>query len=463
IIVIQHEEQIETRDVLFFEKDGDFIELLHAEEYGMSDEDNPVFLLQMYKGDYDLIFLANSLDIISACFPSGISDGTDRDDIVEKLEMEIAGKWIVYDQDDPDPAYRAMPMWGERNGVTVTNNGADLRGGDKLVPMVRLSARIDVKINQIGYGDKTYKLHSARLYNRRAKARLVPDEANYDFYYASKWDFSIYGPTVPQNNNPKLKDPLYYDIPAEYESAFEGQIYTFETEAKDAVSPDDPLEYTCVVLGIGLETNPGGGATRAYNDGTMYYRVDFIDSTTGEYVPLLRNHNYVITVQSIADLSGFPDPDRAYRSEPYGLTYEVQPWETYYEEIEMGGGLYRLDISQTYFEFILSTEKNIEITATHPDGWSIYTSKYPDRIEKADYLSIVMAYTIDDFQFYLPDTDSEKRGYRLENMTSGVTFGFLFQTFVSPPKGETVTEYLHVVSGNLTNVIAVKITSWITT
>ncbi|MCC8035399.1 MAG: hypothetical protein LIO77_05635, partial [Rikenellaceae bacterium] len=34
IIDIKHEDEIETLDVLVFEKDGDFIELLHAEEYG---------------------------------------------------------------------------------------------------------------------------------------------------------------------------------------------------------------------------------------------------------------------------------------------------------------------------------------------------------------------------------------------------------------------------------------------
>ncbi|MCD8072751.1 MAG: hypothetical protein LUE10_06225, partial [Alistipes sp.] len=440
--------------VLLMEPGGNFVSHKQGIFHNVTVGGDPIYAVEVQQGTYDFIFLPNCRSFISQAFPSGIAASTTRAQILEKLEVYIADQWIVYDEDDPDPAYIPMPMWGEKKNASVSPDGAEFTDTNS-VPVVRLTARIDIKLDRI-YENSTYskyyKLHSARLYNRRARARLIPDEQNYDFYYTSKWNFSLYGPTIPQTNNAKLKTPLYYDIPEEYETAYEAKIYTFETEAKDAVSPNDQLEYTCLVLGMGLDKNPGGGSTRGYHDETKYYRVDFIDSNTGEYVPLLRNHNYVVHVKDLTDHFGFPDPDQAYRSESYGITYQIYPWEAYYEEFEFDGGVYRLDISETSLDARMLSSVYFDVVTTHPNGIDIYTSKYPDRIEPAEYLTIIRANDTDASIEHNPEW---LRNFELLGLLPRRNYTVQVASEFIPTW--TYVEYIHVVSGNLTNVITVTI------
>lgn len=129
--------------------------------------------------------------------------------------------------------------------------------------------------------------------------------------------------------------------------------------------------------------------------------------------------------------------------------------------------VYRLDISQTYFEpNSLTYSLSVEMSTTHPDEWSAYPSSSPDQIEQSEYLSLKVAYdervweTLNLSYIHYPNAD----GY-IVDMVAGFTF--LLEIDVGNPgwnglypEGEpnVVVEYIHIVSGNLTNVISVKMT-----
>jgi len=173
--------------------------------------------------------------------------------------------------------------------------------------------------------------------------------------------------------------------------------------------------------------------TRALTDSTWYYRVDFTQErgSVEEYLPLLRNHLYEVKVTNIINL-GFPEPDQAFRSQPYGIGYSIVPWQLHEEEAQWGN--YRLDISSTYLQF----EKNggvqqVTVHTTHPEGWSYELSYKDDEItsNKPTFFTISMDEA--------PET----------GIPQNMTIEAVSDIFVID------TGYIHITSGNLTNVITV--------
>lgn len=479
-VVLEHEDKIKDLYVLFFSNDTqkDLLDIVKAEQYGLNEDGtNPIYMVSASKGTYHMVLLANCGDILvqAGLDEAGPDDGLTLEDFRMMLTMHsfdnsyMDGKWIT---DTADPEFIYMPMWGEREGVTVDSDGADLTGPN-LIPLIRMVARIDVMLSDAGGTVSLaarYDIHSIRFYNWHTTGQIIPDGDAVDFTYsAGEWKYEVHGPSIPTVGT-KNSDPMVYTMKPPV-TEFVASIYTFETDAPDASVPGmvyEPMEYPCLVVGISEKGK--GGVTRAddvdYNGtGIYYYRIDFIDNN-GNWLDILRNHNYTFTITAIKN-QGFPDPDQAHRSWLYDVEYDFE-WQSGYEENYATGGIYRLDISETYlYEATTLNKFLLTASTTHPDGLSLYPSKYPDRIEKPQYLFIANATDPRMWEemsmdyYYAPDIDGN-----ILNMPSGVEYEITLEPhnpgWPTHPAGEPniAVEYLHVVSGNLTNIITVRISGW---
>ncbi|MCD8172784.1 MAG: FimB/Mfa2 family fimbrial subunit [Alistipes sp.] len=477
-VVLEHEDKIKDLYVLFFSNDNqkDFLRIDKAVQYGLNtDGTNPIYMVSAAKGSYHMVLLANCEETLQY---TGLDEADPKDGLtLEDFRMMLTthaynwfddGKWIV-DPDDPD--FRYMPMWGERENVTVDSDGADLTGPN-LVPLIRMVAWIDIVLSSEGGNQSVaanYDLYSVRFYNWQTDAQVIPDENAVNFNYnAGDWQFAVAAPSIPTVGT-RDTEPLIYRMSTPV-SEYRASIYTFENEKPDITVPGmvyEPMEYPCLVIGLTDKgTNPGG-ITRADpscpDRGIFFYRIDFIDND-GNWLDILRNHNYTFTVTKVIN-QGFPEPEQAQRSWVYGADFKMEWSHGFDGSIATGdGGIYRLDINETYVE---TNSGNVYsyLSTTHPDGWSAYPSKYPDRIEGPDYLLLSGALDIrifdeyDSSYIFLPDSDGN-----LLNIPSDWVFE-LEIIVLNPgwngiyPAGEPkiVEEYIHIVAGNLTNVITIRI------
>ncbi|MCD7969323.1 MAG: FimB/Mfa2 family fimbrial subunit [Alistipes sp.] len=466
---LTHEDKIKELHVLFFEPDYpyDFLEIIQAEQYGLSTDNNPLYKVGVAQGTYRMVLLANCGEPLEDL---GIEDFEPGDCTLEDLQMSLTwlahnlsddGRWIT---NTSDPDFRYMPMWGEKESVTVDANGADLSGRENLVPMIRMLARIDVKLDDTGgmfSVASNYDIHSIRLYNWYTTAAAIPREDAVEFNYASGvWSYTVKESSAPETGGRDSQELLYTMSPAV--SSYTASIYTFENKKPDKESGEyyEPLIYPSLVVGVS-EKNKGSGVrgelTRAddpayHEQEIWYYRMDFIDNN-GEYLDILRNHNYTFLVKAITN-QGFPEPEQALHSWIYDLDFEVAGWKDMGtgEYIPGNDGIYRLDVSSTYLEVNQPNPIYIKISTTHPDGLKIYASDSPDKYDPASHTSLTYINTTDwsfdeegaHGQTYMGVSDPGE--YILEFELYDIDAIYLKEVF----------QYLHIVSGNMTNVITVR-------
>lgn len=441
----ENEFKLEDIYLLLFNTDG-YVDCYPGKNLAdhASDISRKTCTAELPKGTYDILIIGNCGAILSA---AGLQEGQSRQEVAETLIYQVNGAWGY-----TDATFTPFPIYGEVLNVTLDS---DKELTD--IPVVRMVAWIDVKLGSGFSPTQDGYLRSVHLYNPNTQGQLIPTTGNYT-HDAQQNTLVVHTPSVPATS--ASAGPLVYTPDGTTATELVYTIYTPEA----VMGTTDYLKNTCLVVGIGGKV--GSGATRAgLADSTYYYRIDFMDSNEN-FIPLLRNYCYTVTIEGISN-AGFPDPDKAYRSEPYGLSYEVVEWEMYPMNMGYDPEVYRLDISQTYFEpNSITYSLSVEMSITHPDGWSAYPSSSPDQIEQSEYLSLKVAYdervweTLELSYIHYPNAD----GY-IVDMVAGFTF--LLEIDVGNPgwnglypEGEpnVVVEYIHIVSGNLTNVISVKMT-----
>ncbi|MCC8088647.1 MAG: hypothetical protein LIO79_05210 [Rikenellaceae bacterium] len=332
------------------------------------------FQVDLPYGDYDLMVLANSHTEVDAAETADLLEGYTKDQIAKSIKFSETGKWDA----DQYGTFRAFPMWGEVENVTIDAATDDLY--DKTINMMRSVVRIDVELDESfsrSLGRIYYYIESVRLYMPNDEGQVIPDYTNVTTDNSSGVQLPIAdAPSVPSTAN-AITSPIIY-IPSTKSDKYNAEIYTMEANVGSLQTWD---ENTCLVIGIGYD--PAGGTTRAVNsdDSIHYYRVDFIKNYQDGvgnfvYIPLLRNHLYKVNVLKVNNY-GFYDPDDAWRSEAYGFSYEVsQHSEEKLETGDIGDAFYYLDISQTYFEVSgkgLNDPSGffyITVDTNHPDGWT---------------------------------------------------------------------------------------------
>lgn len=342
---------VETVDVMVFRADGDKKHYYTAigHELDNSAINKKTFEAVLPVGTWDIVVLTNARDIINN---SGIGHNESKATALAKLSVALAA-------DATDAAKKLVgfriPMMGHKAGIQIDSNTelidkSGSGGVDNSIKMVRMVSRIDVSLSakaasgsESGTGNANFALNSVRLYNYSTRGRVVPD--------LSSWpaDNKATTPCPPNTGygtaayNGESYAPLTYTAADELSSeknlpdALTRVIYTFEAAAGSSATP---LSNPSLVIGGYYN----GSSTESY------YRVDFYDDNTKQYVALLRNHRHLANIRSVTG-PGYDTPDKAFRSKPVNIEAEVLRWD----ESDMTGiafdGQHTLSVSQNEFTF----------------------------------------------------------------------------------------------------------------
>lgn len=367
------ETNIETIDVLLFRKAGGD-RLYYGNVLGVS-IDNSQGNVKNFKAvipvkdydNYDITVIANGRDVLSG---AGLSPGDEKSVVLGKLIKTVpAGeKWNS----------NRIPMWGEALNVEIDGN-TGLSGGNA-IKMTRMIARIDVKLSRkaatgsdvaTATGNANFELSSVRLYNYSTRGTIAPDLMN-------GWASG----EIPKATSPNRPEGGYGT--ALYGDGNEPLVYTAGDQHVSASSLPDSLIRAIYTL----EAPKGSGSTLATNTCLViggkykgdvketFYRIDIAQKNTAsqqyEYLPLLRNHRYLINITKISG-TGFGTPDEAFYSQPVNIEAGILEWNDGDIGDIIFDGQYYLGINPTEFQLYkdAKTGNKITVTTDVPVGWSI--------------------------------------------------------------------------------------------
>jgi hypothetical protein len=329
------------------------------------------FQVTLPTGEFDLMVMANANAMLGAA-GNTLTLGTSQTAVLNALQttMTTAG-W----QDDPTASdYRAMPMWGYRKGVTISEGTTSLANPINLARMV---AKVDIEMSGALVASNKFELKYVRVYNYSETGRLVPNLAG-----SFDWDgaTSISGyttPSQPSGGYSKATAPTEFITRSLGTGAtsLKNSIYLFEAEAGvspvTATMPNDYKNNTCLVIG-GDYDNSGT---------TTWYRIDFAQNIgtaqnpNWQYLPLLRNNSYSITINSITG-EGHPAPEEALNSVPANIETTILDWNEHDTSVEGSNGIYKLKVSHREYTLspaahdAASTDNILTVTTDHSKGWT---------------------------------------------------------------------------------------------
>jgi len=300
-------------------------------------------------GTHDIVVLANLPDALK---PDNIADlaetmGTTKAHFIAYFEDQSKG--AAWDMSRP------IPLWGEITEITTTqahNHKLELE-----IDLVRSLARIDVKVNT---SVTNFKMQTIRLYNASRNWQVIPNPDN--------WDAGALKMTTAPNEsksgyNPDTDGYLYtLETPG---TTYEAQIYTSEAPAGSAPLSDDWTNNTCLVVGgyFGVDNT----------DKLTYYRIDFTDAN-GNYLPLLRNHKYTVTINGVL-YHGQGSPEAALAAHPVNSMYSTVEWVSQQSNITVEGR-YTLSVNRPVVYLPKTGNENtnsdyeLTITTNHSGGWT---------------------------------------------------------------------------------------------
>lgn len=380
----EDENEIKEIDVLVFDAGGNYLYTAFGYNFQQPNPVDPTrktFNVKLRTGTFDLMILANARKIISDAYPTGIANGTTRAALETALTMTKTGGWNA---DPSDGNYKAIPMWGYIKNTTVSASSAQQNAY-----LSRMVAKVDIGVNP-DIDPDDFKLTSVYFYNGNTVGRLIPD--GYDDA-GSTWQTATPAATDPSLPGAPARElgPLPYTalqtVSGSAQQELKGMIYAFEAEKGTFPETDWAkfLENPCLVVG---GEYMGGQES--------FYRIDFVKKvgTNYEYLHLLRNYLYNVTIQSVSG-PGFPQVDDAFNSHPVNIDAEVIPWnDSEITEVVIDGP-YMFGVNEG--EFTLSrdahtnspseTDNKLIITTNYRDGW-VLDKIVDDAGVTADWLTL---------------------------------------------------------------------------
>ncbi|MDR1274557.1 MAG: hypothetical protein LBK12_08405 [Odoribacteraceae bacterium] len=366
------ENAVTTIDVLLFTADGNDrfrYRALATSITGASSQKE--FTVKLPEETWNVVVLANARGALAASpeasllVPSTLAPGSTvtRATILGGLVQQLTAtgnKWT-------DESFPGIPMWGYRDNLAI--NASTLNPAAS-IDLTRAIARVDVSVKDDATLRDKFYLSSARLYNYNRAGSLSPAAytgagSNVGGYNGAQWNGSkAIAPNLPGLTPLKVENsPLVYDIPTGKKHEYKQEIYTFEAAAGTA----NTVTNTCLVLGGYYKADAGSAAV------LTYYRVEFVNSSgqTDEYLPLLRNHNYSVTIQAVNG-EGYPTPEGAYNNKPSCIVVNVVDWND--------GGLNETDFTGQHYLSVDKSElvyyagggeKSLKALTDYPGGWTL--------------------------------------------------------------------------------------------
>ncbi len=247
--------------------------------------------------------------------------GVSKSNLLAQLKVSLneGELWNV-----DETTFKALPMWGESVPAVITKETGSIHGiegdDDSPIELLRMVARINVKVTDIALVLNKFKLDSVYLFNSNAAGLIVPDTANVG--RNANGEVCVTAPSIPPGLEMKRGKDAYVVYPASNDLLMENTIYTFESDAVAHTAQD---KATCVVIGGRFN----GSVT------ITYYRVDFVNSSDN-YFPLLRNYQYNINIKDVTG-AGYDTVEEAFgaKSVSFITTNITTPWETETQDEEL--------------------------------------------------------------------------------------------------------------------------------
>jgi hypothetical protein len=330
-------------------------------------------------GEFDLMVVTGAGAMLDAAQAAGkLNRGEAQNMVLEALQMAMpTGGWV---DNTNATGYRPIPMWGYKTAVKVpesfTGTGASTSLANP-IPLTRMLAKVDVQLSTALLSQSKFTLQSVRVYKYAEQGRLVPDIG--DATKSAFWEgitqttlASLTVPTIP--SIPSWADPTseFIDRTSGDGKSILNSIYLFESPVGMDLSSPTNFTPSLVIGG-------------SYNGGpTSYYRVDLAKDTdtnpnddvhNWEYIPVLRNHAYTITINDVIG-DGHASQADALDSAPANMNTSIFDWTNGDIRIATTNGLYLLGVSTD--EVILppgqhnatSTYNKLTIVTDYSGGWT---------------------------------------------------------------------------------------------
>ena len=308
--------------------------------------------------------------------------GKTREEVMQLFTFSMPDKGVWKDGE--------LPMWGVSDPVRVDHSaGAVPKLGT--VYLVRAVARVDVGLNlsNMSEGASTFDekaggiegitLTKVFFYNTNTTGRVSP------FENGIYWDEA----------NRKAKQPSIPDpAPAvtgkidRTSSIVDEKILLREVYVPEAVNAP-----TAATQGANGETLPENntenylkrpyivvgltGADKSRPDKETFFRIDYLKRTgaeadaTYEYLPLLRNHRYLVNIKAVGG-PGFDTEEDARKGPAANIMYNVVVWNESMMSDVLYDGQYMLGVSADHFTFYREGGSlTAKVQTSWPEGFTI--------------------------------------------------------------------------------------------
>lgn len=191
-------------------------------------------------------------------------------------------------------------------------------GGNNVltVNLYRIMARVQVYFgDKAGSGVSKFVAETVRLCNFNDRAQVIPEELG----------MVVTKPSIPNGTNRCLGDAVYTVT----ENKLQCSAYLFETAQPEDKDGNAHLNRPCLII--------GGKYDGSQN--TTYYRVDL--KKDNEYLDVLRNHSYEVTVTGVGSAGHGSDDDALAAKAENDISTDIIVWdETEVGNIDFEGNNY---------------------------------------------------------------------------------------------------------------------------
>jgi hypothetical protein len=308
--------------------------------------------------------------------------GKTREEVMQLFTFSMPDKGIWKDGE--------LPMWGASDPVRVDHSaGAVPKLGT--VYLVRAVARVDVGLNlsNISEGASTFDekaggiegitLTKVFFYNTNTTGRVSPFENG---IYWDEANRKAKQPSIPDpapavtgkiDRTPSIVDekillrevyvPEAVNVPTAATQGANG-------ETLPENNTENYLKRPYIVVGL-------TGADKSRPDKETFFRIDYLKRTgaeadaTYEYLPLLRNHRYLVNIKAVGG-PGFDTEEDARKGPAANIMYNVVVWNESTMSDVLYDGQYMLGVSADHFTFYREGGSLTAKVQTYwPEGFTI--------------------------------------------------------------------------------------------
>ena len=318
------------------------------------------------------------------------SDETGADELTGKTREEVMRLFTFSMPDKGTWKDGELPMWGVSDPVKVEHSaGAVPKLGT--IYLVRAVARVDVGLNlsstsegastldEKAGGIEGITLTKVFFYNTNTTGRVSPFESE---TYWDKGNRKAKQPSIP------IPAPTVIEKINRTSSIAEEKILLREMYVPEAVNTpvdatqgangetlpenntENYLKRPYIVVGLtGADKNRPGKET--------FFRIDYLKRTGAEadaayeYLPLLRNHRYLVNITAVGG-PGFDAEEDARKGPAANIMYNVVVWNESTMSNVQYDGQYMLGVSDDHFTFYREGGSlTVKVQTSWPEGFTV--------------------------------------------------------------------------------------------